>query len=407
MLESIAMEPTRPTGAGRLLPVLALTSLYPDSRRPGFALFSRRRLEAIAARSDLGLVAPIPCTLLARRGGQAPPPPGRLMERPVFWYVPGAMRGLQGRAFLTSAMPALTRMRDALGARVIFACWAYPDGWAGVRAGRRLGLPVVLQVMGSDLYQQAEDPARRPLIKEALAGADAVVAVSAPLARRALALGARRGRVFVVHNGVDTARFFPADRAQARAELGIPQDRRLLLFVGNLAPVKDPAMALKALSRVAGADLVLVGDGPLRPELRRMCGELGLSQRVCFAGARDNAAVARYLAAADALLLSSRSEGEPNVVLEALASGRPVAAFAVGGVPDLVREGENGALARPGDGDALGAAAGRVLDGAWDPRALAAGWGRTWGDAAGEYLTVLRAAALGALWGTKRPAASG
>ncbi len=397
MLESHAMEASRPDGGGRRLPVLALTSLYPDSRRPRFALFSRRRLEAISARSELGLVAPTPFPLLLRRGGPAPPPPAHRLSRPVFWYLPGTLRGLQGRAFLASALPALTRMKAAIGARVLLACWAFPDGWAGVEAGRRLGLPVVLQVMGSDLYQQATDPARRPLIKEALARADAVVAVSRPLALRALALGARRGRVFVVHNGVDSGRFFPADQAQAREELGLPRDRRLLLFVGHMVPVKDPALALKALTRVPRADLVLVGDGPLLPALRRLCAELGLAHRVHFAGGRSNAQVARYLAAADALLLSSRSEGEPNVVLEALASGRPVAAFAVGGVPDLVREGVGGALARPGDSDSLGAAARRVLDCQWDPKALAAERGRSWEDAAGDYLAVLRAAALGAL----------
>jgi glycosyltransferase involved in cell wall biosynthesis len=104
--------------------------------------------------------------------------------------------------------------------------------------------------------------------------------------------------------------------------------------------------------------------------------------------------VARHLAACDVLVLASRNEGEPNVVLEALAAGRPMAATAVGGVVDLVREGIQGALALPDDVDSLAQAISRVLAQPWDAAALAAGVaGRSWEASAQALLQALTAAA--------------
>lgn len=390
------MESSQENSAGRLR-VLALTSLFPGPRRPHFSLFNHQLLSAMARQCQLSLVAPLPFPLLRKARDQSYEPPEFAVSRPVFWYLPGALPAMAGKAFLRWAWPAVRRAARELRPQAVFTCWAHPDGWAGVETARRLGVPCLLNVVGSDLFLQAKDPARKPLIHQALAGAEAVVAVSQPLARRARTLGARAGRTFVVHNGVDTGRFRPTNQEQARIELGLPLDRRLLLFVGHLVPVKNPAAALKALTRVPGADLVMVGDGPERPGLERRIKELGISRRVHMRGAQNHAQVARYLAAADALILPSRHEGEPNVVLEALASGRPVAAFAVGGVPDIINPGQNGALAQPGDSDALGAAARQVLAAAWDPQKLAAHWGRSWDHAAAQYLDVMNAARLGAL----------
>ncbi|MFH1036332.1 MAG: glycosyltransferase [Pseudomonadota bacterium] len=388
-----AAPPGGPAWPG--LGVLALTSLYPNPYRPDLAAFNRQQLTALSRLCHLDLIAPIPMgQALAwppRHPAPLPPEPFTV-RRPWFWYMPGIKRSWHGRAFLRSVWPALKRQARVSRPRVLLATWLFPDAWAGLMASRRLGLPLVVKLHGSDLNSLRADPDRLPFLRQTLCQAQAVVAVSPSLAQAAAELGAPPERLHLVPNGVDQELFRPADRATARRELGLPLGVPLLLYVGWLVPVKGPEVALKALALTPGAHhLVLVGDGAQRQALQALSRELGLAGRVTWAGTQPHASVARYLAAADALVLPSRSEGEPNAVLEALAAGRPVVASAVGGVPGLVAEGLQGALVPPGDAPALAAAFDRVLGRSWSPAELAASLaGRSWTASARALLEILQ-----------------
>jgi glycosyltransferase involved in cell wall biosynthesis len=111
--------------------------------------------------------------------------------------------------------------------------------------------------------------------------------------------------------------------------------------------------------------LVLVGGGELEGPLRHKAGELGLSGRVIFAGPRPHAEIATWINACDVFVLPSISEGSPTVIPEVMACGKPIIATRVGGIPDLVREGEEGYLASPTDVAELAAAVNRALDQKW------------------------------------------
>jgi glycosyltransferase involved in cell wall biosynthesis len=388
-----ASPSTSPGAAGPA--VLALASLWPSRWAPGLGRFNRQQFEALGGMLPLGLVAPVAWTRLAAGRRGAPPPDPFPVRRPLWWYPPRLARGWQGRFFLASAWPSLRAMAARLRPQVLLANWLFPEGWAGVRAGARLGLPVVVQVLGSDAAFLPSDPARRPLIVEALRRAELITAVSAPLVQAVLELGADPARVHLLPNGVDPERFRPRPAGPARRELGLEPGRRWLVFVGNLAPEKSPQTALEALARLpAEVGLVMVGQGPLRPRLEARAARPDLAGRVRLAGAVDHSLVPRYLAAAEALVLPSLREGEPNAVLEALASGRPVAASRVGGVPALVSEGRQGFLAPPGDAAGLALAVERVLAASWRPAELAgAVAGRTWRASAARLAGLLRRAA--------------
>jgi glycosyltransferase involved in cell wall biosynthesis len=116
--------------------------------------------------------------------------------------------------------------------------------------------------------------------------------------------------------------------------------------------------------------LVLIGEGGERARLERLVRETDLSASVQFLGALPQAAVAEWLAASDLLCLPSHAEGSPNVIVEALASGVPVVASRVGGIPDLVQDGVTGLLTAPGDAPALARALAAALERRWDPLAL-------------------------------------
>ena len=163
------------------------------------------------------------------------------------------------------------------------------------------------------------------------------------------------GKVAVIPNGVDIpALSAPADaRWRVRVELGLRPTEFVWLAIGRLLPQKDYPSLLQAFHPlVDGAVRLLVaGRGPLLDELQRQARQLGIAAQVTFLGVRDD--IAELLAASDGFVLSSAWEGMPNVVMEALAAGRPVVATRVGGVSELVEAGKSGFLVPPGDPAAL------------------------------------------------------
>jgi len=169
--------------------------------------------------------------------------------------------------------------------------------------------------------------------------------------------GVPAGKVTVIPNGVPADRFPLADdsaRAAARVELGLPAGEPLVVYLGALSPEKQVGDALAALAGLPGVHLAVVGGGPERAALEARAGALGVTGRVHFTGPVDRPQAA--LAAADVVVLPSRTEGMPAVLVEAGLTGRPAVATAVGGVPEIVRPDETGALVPPGDVPALAAA---------------------------------------------------
>jgi glycosyltransferase involved in cell wall biosynthesis len=145
-------------------------------------------------------------------------------------------------------------------------------------------------------------------------------------------------------------------KASWRRRLGIADDAFVALSVGRLVAIKNHDLLLRALASCTHCPhitAVIVGDGELRQELERQAAELGVAQRVVFAGWRDDVDVAYQ--AADVLTLTSRNEGSPLAVMESMASGCPVIATRVGGVPDLLDE-SSGILVDDNDATALAAA---------------------------------------------------
>ncbi len=169
----------------------------------------------------------------------------------------------------------------------------------------------------------------------------------------ALGLGISAGQLSCNPNGVDTEAFRPRPRPAdgLRAALGIPASGKVVGFLGRLSPEKGPDVFLRAAllsqAKLADTHFVFVGDGPLAPQLRESIARFRLEDRVHLAGLRRD--IASVLNDIDVLVSSSHSEAMPLAVMEAMASGLPVVATRVGGVPDMIDQGESGWLVAPND----------------------------------------------------------
>ena len=376
--------------------ILALTNLYPSPLQPHRAPFNRQQLCRLAARHPLAIIAPIHWTdeRAARRKGRSRLPADRrvvldgiTIEHPCYYYTPKVFRDWYGTFFLWSIRAAFQRALNDFRPDLIYATWAYPDGWAGVELGRRAGLPVIVKIHGSDILTLTQFPARLKQTTNALRRADGVVTVSQDLADRVVALGANPSRVRVVINGVDGDRFHPGSRLDARRRLGLDPAAPLLLAIGNLEPIKGFDVLIQACDRLArdGARFVcnLIGQGSQRAALKRQIAAADCADRVHLLGAKSHDELPDWYRAADLVVLPSRSEGVPNVLLEAGACGVPFVASAVGGIPEIAPA-ETSRLVPPNDPDRLAAAITEML--AAPPRTRPNGPGRTHEDAVTELI---------------------
>lgn len=177
--------------------------------------------------------------------------------------------------------------------------------------------------------------------------------------------GFPRDRIEVVYNGIDLSRYGvdANDHAKTRAELGVRPNEFMILHVARLDPIKDHPTAVKAMkllgNRQPGAKLFFVGGGPERATIEAAIAREGVGDRVTLLGERHD--VPRLLAAADAFVLSSVSEGIPLTVLEAMAARTPVVATRVGGLPEVIVEGESGFLVSASDPAAMAQAFERLI----------------------------------------------
>lgn len=350
--------------------IAVLTSLYPTSVRPLEGVFAERRWTRMQARGHaLRVVQPLPLAprrLGPRRWTELGRTPGREeragipVERPRYLHLPGrALRN--ARAFSARGVRALLA-----GGRpdVVVADYAWPAAMAA-EALRAAGVPFVVHGRGSDVLQVAGEAGLAEPLARCLRTAGHWCAVSRDLVRRMDELGGRPGHGVLVPNGVDGELFAPRERAAARAALGLDPRAELVLVVGHLIERKDPLLALEAFGRLArrrpAARLVLIGRGPLRARLEERLAGAAPAGTVRLVGEVAPEELARWYAAANALLLCSRREGRPNVVLEALACGLPVLATPAGGTGELL-DGLPGALCAERDPEALAAALARLLD---------------------------------------------
>jgi glycosyltransferase involved in cell wall biosynthesis len=259
--------------------------------------------------------------------------------------------------------PALTAHFRAVAPDVVHV---HSGAWGkAAAAARRAGdVPVVFTLHGMPYW---ESPHWRHLHRLSAWQTDRVVAVAAPL-RDYLVQQVRvpPAKVTVLLNGVDTDRYAPTDRARdaqaLRQRLGIPAGRAVIGTVARLDPIKHQAMLVDAFAQLRGegvdADLVIVGDGERREALLAQAVALGIADRVHLPGPVSDTAPAYR--AFDAFILCSLEEGTSMSVLEAMASGTPVVATAVGGTPALLED-DCGLLVPSRDTAALAAAVSRVL----------------------------------------------
>jgi glycosyltransferase involved in cell wall biosynthesis len=285
---------------------------------------------------------------------------GKALDR--LTIVPSLGRELRGAADVV-ALAGLVRLMRRVRPHIVHTHTA-KAGTLGRVAARLARVPVVVHTYHGHVLRGYFSAGRARLfagVERRLARwTDCLLAVSETVRRELLALGVGVPERFrVVPLGLDLARFETADagRGGVRVELGLGADAPVVAIVARLAPIKAHEVFLDAARRVVEtlptSRFLVVGDGERRAALEALTAELGLGGRVHFLGWRRD--LERIYADATVVALTSRNEGSPVSLIEAMAAARPVVATGVGGVPDLVEDGVTGCLVPPDDPAALAA----------------------------------------------------
>lgn len=316
-----------------------------------------------------------------------------------------SLPGIEIETVTYPAIPLVSRMTNGLAAGmsllkritqyspdVLIGYWTYPEGAGAEYVGRKIGKPVVIGALGTDINDRHGINAW--LTRRTLQAADRIVFVSQAMTRHAIdTFGVQPSRCATVVNGINTAVFHPQDRVQCREAVGLPPDAPVVIYVGRLIEAKGLRELVESVTKMRSTHpnlrTILIGEGPYLPALKDLISALGQQDRITLAGGQLPEKVAQYINAADLLTLPSWSEGYPNVLVEALACGCPVVATHVGGIPEIVTS-DNGILVPPRDADALAHALAQTLEKAWDPPTISKNMSRTWDDVARETLDVCR-----------------
>ena len=332
--------------------VLTVTSLYPNAVQPQRGLFVRERLRRLRRYHDVSLsvVAPVPwfpskATIFGDYAAMARVPyvetdDGEAVFHPRFFQLPKVGAAFAPKTFAAAVLREIRRR--AIVCDVVDAHFLFPDGVAAVLVAETIERPLLMTARGSDVNIIAKEAVAGRWIRWALRRADSVAAVSSDLAQQLRCLSGGRD-VETIANGVDRQLFSPsADRAALRRRLGF--STFTALSVGNLIELKGHALVIDAVASVPDCHLVIVGSGPLQDELESKIRAQNLGARVRLVGSLPQDRLADFYRAADVLVLASRFEGLPNVILESLASGTRVVATATPGAREVIGNDAAGVL---------------------------------------------------------------
>ncbi len=354
-----------------------LSHMYPSPVNPTAGIFVHEQVRALVRLGhDVRVMSPTgwaPPLLPRYRAARSVPRFDSIDTIPIIYptklALPGARLGVRNADAMLLAIRRLTRrIHHRWPFQIIHAHMLVPDGWAAAAVGAEIDVPVLATTHRADVLDLPQrGRAQRAQVVQAIEAVEQITAVSASIRDAAAALGTPRRPIAVVPNGADTKVFRTRDAGEARRRLGLPEDEKIVSFVGKLVPRKGVDTLVEALGilgrRPQGAPLVVAaGIGELRDELEDRARGLGVADRLRFVGKIRHDDVAWLMAAGDLFVLPSLSEGLPTVICEAMNCARPVVATAVDGTPEIVRHGETGLLVPPSEPEPLAEALATILD---------------------------------------------
>jgi teichuronic acid biosynthesis glycosyltransferase TuaC len=379
-----------------MLRIAVVSRYFPSSGEPWQGRSAYQTIRALNSQADVHVFYPNsayptflrPRTRLFEALDPNYSPAGVSVSYHDYPALPLLSRPFNGTMAANALLPYVRAFRPDL----IFSIFLYPDSYAALQIAKKLHVPLVAMGIGSDIHSIG-DRLSAMYTRKVLRQADFLVTVSEDLRQKALSMGAKPETSRSVVNGCDLSIFHVRDRAEARRQLSLDAGAEIVLYIGRMDLRKGLRELVEASAKLRSAHpnlhVYMVGEGPDRPQITQAIESAGATGYIHTLPPCPPDDVAVWMAASDLVTLPSYMEGCPNVVLEALACGRPVVATRVGGIPEIMSD-ACGRLVPPRDATALAEALATVLSATWDASSISAHWSRSWNTVAQELLNIFR-----------------
>jgi len=333
--------------------ILVLSYLYPNSIYPHYGIFVHNRLKAVSRYHEVKVINPVPwfpgCGYLERYKNYDKIPlkeaiDGVEVYHPRFFVIPRFLKIIDTITYMLAVMPLTKKVYKHFPFDLVDLHWTYPDLPTGVAIKKKYAKKMLVTLRGKEAFHLHDAGLRKMVVQRFLKYADHVISLSSEMTAIAWAKGVGRNKTTIIRNGVDTDAFFYIPKEKAREKLSLPNTSLIILGVGSLIRRKGFDRVLKALPEIMkehpNAKFYIVGtqgpEGDYRKKLRQKITNLQLTDRVVFVGGVKNDSLVYWYNAADLFCLSSRGEGSPNVLTEALACGCPSITTDVGAAKEIL-----------------------------------------------------------------------
>jgi len=345
--------------------ILVISYLFPNSVYPNRGIFVLRRLKAIQRYADVKVINPILwfpfCSRLQRYKDYDRIPKKEVIDgievyHPRFLSIPLVFKFIVAVTYCLAVLPIALRLRKTWKFNLVDLHWTFPDLPVGRLLSRLLRVNQLTTIRGMAGLHLNEFSIPSLLVRYLLPKSNHVITLSDRLKDICISRGVSEDKIQTIRNGVDGNRFDHLDQTDCRDKLELSHSNRIILGVGYCTPNKGFDRIIRALPEIVQqypeTHLYLIGpngafaQGDCSEELKQLAEELEVVDHVHFVGEVTNKNLSTWYNASDCFCLSSRSEGCPNVLLEALACGCPVVATDVGSVPELVEDSSMGNVVR-------------------------------------------------------------
>ena len=342
------------------LKVLALSYLFPNPVQPTHGIFVYNRLQALSKKVEIKVVNPIPWSPLHRHIPQYQdldkiPYKTQLgnleVFHPRFFSIPKYFKSIEAASYRIAINKVLENDLKQFDFDLLDLHWTYPDLPAGATLSAKTGKPFMCTLRGLEAFHTYDSGLRKRIIRNNLVRAHKVIALSEELKQKGIELGVSEDKIRVIRNGVDTKQFGYLKMNDARGEIGLSKQGKVIVTVGSLIRRKGFDLIIRSLPKViektkhSDIKLYIIGtegpEGDYRSTLYKIIESLNLQKNVIFQGHVPNEDLKYWYNSADAFCLASRGEGSPNVLTEAIACGCPAVATDVGAVREIMESEKN------------------------------------------------------------------
>lgn len=348
--------------------ILAIGNLFPLPWEPHRGSFNRQQFERLEKIYDVEYIVPVAFIEWFKNRAKVNANTDASRHYIPYLFTPKFGRNVYSWWMYFSLLLFASKTVKRFKPDLLFVSWAFPEGVAVSKLARKLKLPFILKVHGTDINDFIDTPSRGPQIVAACHQASSILSVSQALKNKIVAAGIREDKVLVNYNGVDKTIFFPEQDAPQRTS-------KRLLFVGNLKKTKGVLACAEAfvdiIQQGIDAELVYIGQGAGKAQIQAIFeSHPEAKTKVTFHPPMPQGDIRGWMNQSDLLLLPSFNEGVPNVVLEAKSSGLPAIATAVGGIPEILDD-SDGLLVKLHDHQELVNAIKIGLSKEWDRQTVA------------------------------------